>query len=139
MEIAEHARTPMLRWCLCDTQLSFTKLLPPFKLVNRTESQARNDIADILGNNNLRSPSAAPTREPRDGTQRRPVQVIEVSVAHQHIIDGGQIAQTNPRTTLTLQHDQPAGKVRIDHEIHPADLNEETAMPDERNPELAFS
>src|SRR6185437_11583884 len=128
MEIAEQSRTPVLRRGLRDAQLTFTKLLPPFQLVNCAESKPPNDVADILRHNNLRSPSAAPTRKPRDGPQRWPMEMIEMRMAHEYVVDWWKIAETNTGPPLSLQHDQPASEIGIDHQVRSTNLNEKSAM-----------
>ena len=70
-------------------------------------------------------------REPRNGAQRRPVQVVEVRVRNQHRIDGRQIAQPQPGPPQPLEHEDPAREVRVDQNVLAADLEEEAGMSDE--------
>ena len=70
MKIAQHARAPVLRGGMRYGQLAFTKLLPPFHFVNAAEAEARDDVADVRRNDDLRSPAAAPPRKPGNGAER---------------------------------------------------------------------
>src|SRR5690349_14143826 len=82
--ITQHAGAPGLRRGLSHAQLAITKFLPPFELMNGTKSQSPDDVAHIFGNNELRSASAAPTRQCRNRAKRRPMQVIEVRMAYEY-------------------------------------------------------
>jgi len=59
------------------------------------------------------------------------VQVVEVSVSDQHQVNRRQVANLQPGLPQPLQHEQPARKVGVDENILPANLEEETGMPDE--------
>ena len=73
------------------------------------------------------------------GAQRLAVQVIEVRMGDEDEVCRRQVAQVQSGLAQTLEHKEPAGKIRIDDDILSADLQEETRMSDEGDAELAIS
>ena len=65
--------------------------------------------------------------------------MIEVGVANQHIVNWGKVAQPNPWTPLPLEHKQPTRKIRIDGQVVPGNLNQETAVADECDSKFSFT
>ena len=62
------------------------------------------------------------------------MQMMKVGMRDQHQVNGGRSPQLDPRFAQPLQHKQPAGKIRIDDNILPANLDEKAGMADERYP-----
>src|ERR1700689_5359402 len=76
---------------------------------------------------------------PCDGAQRLAMQVIEVRMGDEDEVCRRQVAQVQSGLAQTLEHEEPARKIRIDDDILSADLQEETRMSDEGDAELAIS
>ena len=76
---------------------------------------------------------------PHNRPQRRPVQMVEVSVGDQNQIDRGQVAYLQARSSQAFEHEQPAGKIGIDENVLAADLEKETGMADESHTHLAVA
>jgi hypothetical protein len=72
-----------------------------------------------------------------DGAKRRPVQMIEMGVRHEHQIDGRKIAHLQPWAPQALQHKKPAREVRVNHRALAANLNQEAGVTDESNTEFS--
>src|SRR5580658_2989800 len=68
--------------------------------------------------------------------QRRPMQMIEVGMRHQHQINGWQVPHSKSGTPQALEHEKPAREVRVNHHALPAQLHKETGMPDESHSQL---
>ena len=64
------------------------------------------------------------------------MQVVEMRVRNENRVNWGKVCDAQTRTTKTLQHEQPAGKVGIDEDVFSADLQEEAGMSDESDAEL---
>ncbi len=67
------------------------------------------------------------------------MQVVEVSVRDQDHVNGRQIADEQARPAQALQHEEPAGKIRINHDIQSANLHEKRRVADEREAQLAVA
>jgi hypothetical protein len=74
-----------------------------------------------------------------EGTQRGPVQVVKVSVRDQNQVNGREISKLDSRLAQPLQDKQPAGKIGVDHDILPANLEEKAGMTDERYTQLSVA
>ena len=118
-------------------QIAVPRTVPPVELDDLREAQIGDQIRHMARNDDGRGGSPRTQIVLHDGAQRRPVQMIEVRMRHQHQIDSRQIAHSNPGTPQPLQHKQPAREVRIDHHALPADLHEEAGMANERDPQFA--
>ena len=66
------------------------------------------------------------------------MQVIEVGMSHQNQVNRRQIPQLHSGLAQALEDEQPARKVGVDKNILPANLKEETGMPDECHTHLAI-
>src|SRR5581483_266030 len=69
--------------------------------------------------------------------QRRPMQMVEMSVSDQNNIDRRQIANHHSRPPQPFQDEKPTGKVRIDHDVLAANLQEKTGMTNKSHAHLA--
>ena len=67
------------------------------------------------------------------------MQVIEVSMCHQHRINRGQVHDTQAGVAQALQDEKPSRKVRIDNDVLATDLYEEAGMANEGDPELSMT
>ena len=65
------------------------------------------------------------------------MQMIEVRMRYQHDVDGRQVAEAQARPAQALQHEDPAGKIWVDQDILPADLEKEAGMSDEGHAQFA--
>ena len=63
--------------------------------------------------------------------------MIEMRVRHQDHIHGRKILHVHARIPQPFQKKQPRGKIRIDDNALPANLQNKAGMPDERDPEFA--
>lgn len=114
-----------------DLNIAELKTLPPLEFHNRSIAKIANNIANTPRDDDRRPLARLAPREPRDGAQRGPVQVVEVSVRNQHRVDGRQVAQPQAGAAKPLKHEDPAGKVRVNQDVLPANLQEEAGMSDE--------
>ena len=64
------------------------------------------------------------------------MQVVEVGVRNQHKIDRRQITNLHPGLAQSFQHKKPAREVRIDDDVLPTYLQEETGMPNKSHAHL---
>src|ERR1700720_3562380 len=62
--------------------------------------------------------------------------MIEVSVGNEHQVNGREILNLQAGPAQAFQHKQPAGKIGINDDVLAADLQEETGMADESQPQL---
>src|SRR5262249_47707389 len=99
--------------------------------------QVGNQIENMVGNDQGGTFSAQTARVTHQRAERRAVQVIEVCMGDQHQIDGRKIADRDPRLAQALEHEQPAREVGIEHDVEPADLDEETGVTDKRHSHFA--
>ena len=68
--------------------------------------------------------------------KRWPVKMIEVGMGDQHQVNGREIVDLHAWLPQSLQHKQPASKVRINQDVLSADLHEEAGMPDKGHAHL---
>ena len=137
VNVAHDARSPMTRWRVGDFDISELETLPPFEFDYARKSQITHQVAQMPGHDDQRPLAGLSLGQPGDGSQRRPVQVIEVGVRHQHRIDRRQVAHSHSRTTQPLQHEDPAGEVRVDQDVLAADLQKEAGVSDECHSQLS--
>jgi len=112
---------------------------PPIEFDDIAETEIRNEIEDVMGNDDDRSLTGSTTRLLGDGAQRRPVQMIEMSVRYQHHVDRGQVADADARFSKPLEDKKPAGKIRIDQDVLATHLDEEGGMTDKSESQLAVA
>ncbi len=73
-----------------------------------------------------------------DPSQRSTIEVVHVRVRKQHHIDDWKLFKKNARMTKTSQHNNAAGKNRINQQMAPVHLDEKRRVPDERHTEITF-
>src|SRR5947209_2323264 len=71
-----------------------------------------------------------------NGGQRWAMQAIKVRVGNQHDVNGRKIGNAQSWPAKPFEHEQPTGKVRIDHHTLSADLQEKARMANEGYAEL---
>jgi len=66
------------------------------------------------------------------------MQVIEVRVRDQHQIDRRQVRDAQAGAAQAFEHEEPAGKIRVDDDVLSADLQKETGVADKGDAEFAI-
>ena len=120
-------------------QSAMTVIVPPFELNHIFESKIGYQIKYLVGDNHGGGIAAAANGLLHDGAQRGAMQVIEMRVRYKNHINGRQIAHPHSRAPQTLQHEQPARKVRIDQNILSTDLNKKAGMAYKSDSQLAIT
>ena len=64
------------------------------------------------------------------------MQMVEMRVRDQNVIDGRQVLDADARYAQAFQNEQPLGKVGVDQDILPADLQKESGVSDECDGEV---
>ena len=84
-----------------DGQAAMSVFFPPFQFDDLAKAEVGNEVANVAGDDQDRSLSetAAVTR---DGTERRAMQVIEMSVRDQHDVDARQISNSKAGAAQTF-------------------------------------
>lgn len=93
----------------------------------------------MLRDYNNRGLSASVKRVLNNGAKGWPMQVIKVSVGHQHQIDGWQVMHLHAGPAQPFQHEQPAGKVGIDDDALSAHLDKKAGVTDECDTQLSIA
>jgi len=131
MGILQNSRSPMPGRHMGDRQIRLARAVPPVEFDDLGEPQVRHQIGNMAGDNDRWRRPTLVQIVLHDRPQRGPMQMIKVGVRHQHQIDGWKIAHAQPGTAQALQHKQPAGKVGIDSNALPTDLQKEARVADE--------
>lgn len=136
MRILYNPRSPMPRGDMRDVERAVAIRVPPLQFHNFLEAQVGDKIEKMMRHYQRGCCPRLAAGEPRYGAQRLAMQVIEVGVGYQDQVCRGQIAQVQAGLAQPLQHEKPACKVGVDDDVLSADLQEETGMSDEGNPEF---
>ena len=91
----------------------------------------------MMRDNERRSAAGFPPRLTRDRAKGLTVQMIEMRMRHHYQVNRWQIAQLYTRLPQPLQDKQPAGKVRVNHYILSAHLDEEAGMANKGHSQLS--
>src|ERR1019366_1544000 len=137
MHVAHNAGAPMARRNVRNLHIAELKALPPVQLNDPSIAQVADQVPNMPGHDDCRPFAGLASREPRNGAQRGPVQVVEVRVRNQHRVDCRQLPQLQPRTAQPLENENPAREVGIDQNILSPDLEDEAGMSDEGYAQLA--
>lgn len=92
----------------------------------------------MMRDNERRSAAGFPPRLTRDRAKGLTVQMIEMGMRDEHDIHRRQVAQMESRMAEALQHKEPAREVRIDYNVHSADLQKEAGVADECQAKLSI-
>src|SRR5580704_16746148 len=78
VRILEHARAPMARWDVRDFERAFAVRIPPLHLNDLFEAKIRDEIEDMMRNDERRRAASFAARLARDGAQRLAMKMIEM-------------------------------------------------------------
>src|SRR6266699_1965833 len=110
---------------------------PPVQLNHVTKSQVGNQVEDMFRHNHSRCRSSRALRMLDQRPQRRPVQVIKMRMRNEHHVNGRKVLYLYPRLAQSFQDKKPAGKVGINNDILPANLQKKTGMADKGDTHFA--
>jgi len=111
--------------------------VPPFQLDNLFEAEIGDEIEDMMRYDQRWWTSSLPAGLARDGSQRLAMQVIKMRMRDKYDIHRRQVAQMQTGLAQPFQNKKPAREVRVNDDVHPADLEEEAGMADERYAQIA--
>jgi hypothetical protein len=137
MRIFQDPGSPMSRRHVRDRNIVVPGTLPPVELDDLGESQIRNQVGNMGGDDDGRGDAARVQIILHNCAQRWAMKVIEMRVRNQHQIDGWKVGNAYAGPAQALEHKQPARKIRIDDDTFSAQLNKETGMSDERDAEFS--
>ena len=112
-----------------DLEGAMLEALPMAQLVDPVKSQIMHEITDVFGDGDGLVAGY--------GAQCAPIQMIEVSVCHQHEIDGREVVQLNPRMLDPLDHLEPFCPIGVNEHTVLGSLNEKGRVADPCDAELA--
>lgn len=138
MGIFDNARAPVSRGHMCDGDVAMPVTVPPVHFNNVLETEIGNQIKHVMWNNDRRRSAPLTAGLLYDGAQRWTMKVVKMSVRHQHQVDGGQVADIDSWLAQPLEHEQPAGEIRIDEDVQSADLHKKTGMANESKAQFSI-
>src|SRR5579872_3111042 len=110
--------------------------VPPVKFHDIGETEIGDQIHNVMRHHNYGWRCPAYPGMLNDGAQRWPMEMVKVSMGDQNQIGRGKIADLDSGFAQTLQHKQPPGKIGIDDDVLPANLDEEGGVADESQPQF---
>src|SRR5207248_6211216 len=131
MRVLDHACSPVARRYVGHSQSTMTIAIPPVQFDNTVETEVGDEIEDVMRDHYGGRYTMTPFCLLHNGTQRWPVEVVEVGMGDQDQINSGQVAYLQTRPSKPFKDKQPAREVRIDDNVLACNLEEKTGMADE--------
>src|SRR6266481_1717580 len=122
MRIVEHSSSPMVAGRESDLDISDAQKLPRFQLVYSIKPKIMHQIPNPARNNN-----GLPGG---NSSQSSPIQMVKMSMRHEHKIDRGEMFQWESRATNAFDNFQPERPDRIHHDIQSPPLDQKRRVTD---------